>query len=116
MREGVCAREKYPNPFKLLEDDYAELDPLLNGLNDNTTIRTSTSWISYADVGPGVEIPRSLLVGPWDEEMTKRLYWLVKNNAQIDWISSTSGEVCTNLQVSDISDVRALQAKLSWTS
>ena len=51
------------------------------------------SWDSYVDVAEGVEIPSSLLLGPWTDDMIRHLYWLIKGNARIDWITSTSGEV-----------------------
>lgn len=53
------------------------------------------SWVTYVDVASNVEIPQSLLLGPWTEEMTRHLYWLVKGGAQFDWLTSTTGEVST---------------------
>lgn len=49
--------------------------------------------LSYANVARGTEIPHTLLMGPWDEEAIKFLFWLVMGGARIDWLSSTSGEV-----------------------
>jgi len=40
-----------------------------------------------------VEIPESLLLGPWSEEQIKLLFWLVKSGVRVDWRDSTSGEV-----------------------
>jgi len=52
-----------------------------------------TSWDTYMDVEDGVEIPPSLLTGPWTEEMVKYLFWMVKSGARLEWLTSTSGEV-----------------------
>jgi hypothetical protein len=46
-----------------------------------------------ADVETGVEIPESLLLGPWTEDQLKELFWLVKGGARINWRTSTGGEV-----------------------
>ena len=45
------------------------------------------------DLAKGTEIPQSLLLGPWTEEMIRYLYWLVKSGATLNWLTSTSGEV-----------------------
>jgi hypothetical protein len=45
------------------------------------------------DLAKGTEIPHSLLLGPWTEEMIRHLYWLVKSGATLNWLTSTSGEV-----------------------
>lgn len=36
---------------------------------------------SYLDVRPNVRIPDSLVTGPWDEEMVRRLVWLRRGGA-----------------------------------
>ncbi|CAD6444481.1 4ca8363a-49ab-4da6-9c08-6ed9979d6367 [Sclerotinia trifoliorum] len=46
----------------------------------------------HVNMATGTEIPNTLLVGPWDEEAIKFLYWLVMGGARIDWLTSTSGE------------------------
>jgi hypothetical protein len=51
------------------------------------------SWNVNTDVADGVEIPNSLLLGPWTDEMIKHLFWIKKSGASIDWLNSTSGEV-----------------------
>lgn len=43
---------------------------------------------------PWLEIPHSLLRGPWSEERLKHLFWFVRAGAEIRWTDSTSGEVC----------------------
>jgi hypothetical protein len=55
------------------------------------------SWYVNTDVADGVEIPNSLLLGPWNDEMIKHLFWIRKSGASIDWLNSTSGEVSRNL-------------------
>lgn len=61
---------------------------------DGGDIWESCSWHTDKDVASGVEIPESLLHGPWDEAKIKFLFWIVKlGGATIDWLNSTSGEV-----------------------
>ena len=50
-------------------------------------------WTTYLDVASTFEIPQSLLLGPWTEDMTRMLFWLVKGGAKFNWLTSTSGEV-----------------------
>jgi hypothetical protein len=50
-------------------------------------------WSCNHDVASAVQIPQSLLSGPWTEEKIRHLYWMRKSGAQIDWLGSTSGEV-----------------------
>jgi hypothetical protein len=60
---------------------------------DGGSIWLSCNWDVNKDVAEGVEIPTSLLLGPWTEDDIRFLFWLVKAGAQIDWLNSTSGEV-----------------------
>jgi hypothetical protein len=64
---------------------------------DGDWIWSICTWELNTDVADGVEIPGSLLLGPWTEEMLKHLFWIKKSGASIDWINSTSGEVRSNL-------------------
>lgn len=48
---------------------------------------------TYVNVAKGTEIPHTLLMGPWNEEAIRFLFWLVMGGARIDWLTSTSGEV-----------------------
>jgi hypothetical protein len=57
------------------------------------SIQTQYDWKVNRDVEFGVQIPQSLLSGPWTEEMVKRLFWLSKSGASINWLTSTDGEV-----------------------
>jgi hypothetical protein len=50
-------------------------------------------WSGLLFVHPYVEIPDSLLQGPWTEEMMLHLYWMIRASATIRWEESTSSEV-----------------------
>jgi len=64
---------------------------------DGLSIRRQCyNWDVNRDLVMGVEIPSSLLLGPWTEDNIKLLFWLIKAGARIDWVNSTSGEVCWN--------------------
>jgi hypothetical protein len=54
-------------------------------------------WHVSKDVHEDVEIGVSLLLGPWTESKIKKLFWIVKAGARIDWLNSTSGEVSERL-------------------
>jgi hypothetical protein len=60
---------------------------------DGPSVWHTCNWERNTDVSDGVEIPSSLLLGPWTDDMIKHLFWLNKSGASIDWINSTSGEV-----------------------
>lgn len=49
------------------------------------------------DIADGVEIPESLLLGPWSEDMVKHLFWMVKSGARVYFTDSISGEVSCSL-------------------
>ncbi|CAL3964067.1 unnamed protein product [Diplocarpon coronariae] len=49
------------------------------------------SWATYPSLR-GVEIPHSLLLGPWPPSALKHLFHLVKSGATLSWLTSTSGE------------------------
>ena len=76
----------------LFDEDFADFSSLIEQQIESRTVQ-HYCWDTYVDVAEGVEIPSSLLLGPWTEDMVKHLYWLVKGNAKIDWITSISGEV-----------------------
>lgn len=62
--------------------------------SDIGNFREEFNWISHApDTSNGVEIPHSLLLGPWPEEATRYLFWVVRNGGRIDWVTSSTGEV-----------------------
>jgi hypothetical protein len=65
---------------------------------DTVSIRQQyCNWDFNRDLAEGVEIPSSLLLGPWTEDNIKLLFWLIRAGARIDWVNSTSGEVCWTL-------------------
>jgi hypothetical protein len=78
-------------PAKYFEEDFAVFSSYLLRQRDIADI--ISHWTTYVNVADGFEIPHSLLLGPWTEEMTRYLYWMVKGGAQFDWLNSTSGEV-----------------------
>jgi hypothetical protein len=83
------------SPAKYFEEDFMAFSNYVERQIEN---RTSVfyKWDTYIDFAGGVEIPRSLLLGPWTEEMIRHLYWMVKGGAQLNWLTSTSGEVCSS--------------------
>ncbi|PBP19264.1 actin cortical patch protein [Diplocarpon rosae] len=52
---------------------------------------TTISWTTYPSL-LGVEIPQSLLLGPWSPTVRKHLFHLIKSGATLSWLTSTSGE------------------------
>jgi hypothetical protein len=60
---------------------------------DGPSVWHICDWERNTDVSDGIEIPDSLLQGPWTEDKIKYLFWLVKSGAEVDWVTSTSGEV-----------------------
>jgi magnesium transporter len=84
-------RERKLSAVKYFEEDFATFSSYVQGeYADKNVVRM---WTTYFDVADGFDIPQSLLLGPWTEEMTKLLYWLVKGGAKLNWLTSTSGEV-----------------------
>jgi hypothetical protein len=69
-------------------------------------------WDTHVGVADHVEIPEVLLRGPWTTEMTIFLYWLVKNGARLEWVTSTSGEVCPNFCLTSLSMLTTIQVAL----
>lgn len=84
--------EKKHTPAKFFVEDFTAFSSYSRNLHN---FNLNHNWATYFDVANGLEIPQSLLLGPWTEEMTKFLYWLVKGGAGLDWLTSTSGEVIT---------------------
>ena len=78
---------------KYFNDDFASFSGFVQE-PDGADIWESCSWYTEKDVASGVEIPESLLLGPWDETKIKFFFWMVKSGgATIDWLNSTNGEV-----------------------
>jgi magnesium transporter len=83
--------ERKLTPAKYFEEDFAAFSSYLLRPDGNGDV--AHHWTTYVNVADGLEIPQSLLLGPWIEETTRYLYWLVKGGARLDWLTSTSGEV-----------------------
>jgi hypothetical protein len=73
-------------------NDFASFSEFMQE-RDGGSIWLSCNWGVNKDLAQGVEVPTSLLLGPWTLENIKFLYWLIKAGARIDWLNSTSGEV-----------------------
>ncbi|KAE8440571.1 hypothetical protein EG329_007229 [Mollisiaceae sp. DMI_Dod_QoI] len=80
-------------PHEYLETDFQGFSNLILGQRDGGWLWDQCSWDRNSDVADGIELPQSLLSGPWDEDMLKYLFWLTKSGAGIDWLNSTNGEV-----------------------
>ncbi|TGO75120.1 hypothetical protein BELL_0233g00100 [Botrytis elliptica] len=88
---------KYCNAFQRLDISHTTgasepLDLTLSSLVEKREQIFDLGIRNYANVARGTEIPHTLLMGPWDEEAVKFLFWLVMGGARIDWLASTSGE------------------------
>lgn len=92
-RELQKARiERMLTPATYFEEDFASFSSyvLARKHEDSDSVHR---WATYVDVADDLEISHNLLLGPWTEESTRLLYWLVKGGAHFDWLNSTSGEV-----------------------
>lgn len=83
--------ERKLTPAKYLDEDFEAFSSDVRGENVDSDFKRH--WTTYVDVANGLEIPESLLLGPWTEEMVRYLYWLVRGGAELNWLTSTSGEV-----------------------
>ncbi|KAM0140574.1 hypothetical protein ACHAO1_002258 [Botrytis cinerea] len=87
---------KYCNAFQRMDvssiTDASETLDLISSLVEQREQIFDLGSQNYANVARGTEIPHTLLMGPWDEEAVKFLFWLVMGGARIDWLASTSGE------------------------
>jgi len=50
----------------------------------------------YNCLAKGVELPHSILRGPWTEETIQYLFWIMVAGGELNWTTSTTGEVRTN--------------------
>jgi len=96
-----------------LNNDFAGFSQFLK-IRDGGRPFDDCSWAGNTDVADDVEIPNSLLLGPWTDEMIKQLFWLIKSGAEIGWLYSTSGEVALDgLKIAiTVGDVRAIHLLL----
>ncbi|TGO47137.1 hypothetical protein BOTNAR_0541g00050 [Botryotinia narcissicola] len=88
---------KYYNTFQRMDVSYTTgasetMDLTLPGLVEKREHIFDLGIRNNANVARSTEIPHTLLMGPWDEEAVKFLFWLVMGGARIDWLASTSGE------------------------
>jgi hypothetical protein len=78
-------------PSQYLDEDFTMFTEIVE--SKYLPLLEDISWDTYIGVAHGIEIPQTLLVGPWTEETTRHLYWMVKSGAQLEWVTSTIGEV-----------------------
>ncbi|TGO88703.1 hypothetical protein BPOR_0146g00060 [Botrytis porri] len=87
---------KYCNAFQRMDishtADAPETMDLMSSLGEKREQIFDLGIRNYANIAKGTEIPHTLLMGPWNEEAVKYLFWLVMGGARIDWLASTSGE------------------------
>jgi hypothetical protein len=82
-------------------EDYAEFRQLSNEriVNDMSCDFTPRwAWTSFLHMHPQLDIPESLLQGPWTSDMMEYLFWLIRAEARICWTNSTNGEVWNESQ------------------
>ena len=77
---------------EFFENDFKEFSTFAK-LRDGPEIWQNCTWGVTFDVAKDVEIPITLLLGPWTEESIRYLFWVTKSGAGVDFITSTSGEV-----------------------
>lgn len=82
---GVAGTEHFEERFETFKGLVAAHVFIESPFEDATYIHTS--------LADGVEIPESLLLGPWDDEMVKHLYWFYEGHGKVDSVHSTHGEV-----------------------
>lgn len=100
-----------PIPDKMIASEYFEAD-FMTFMTFVTQAQEGMFWKDIIwdtnkDLARGVEIPHSLLCGPWSEEKVRYLYWIIKSGGHIDWHSSTNGEVsacCLCLLIRNVTD------------
>lgn len=51
--------------------------------------------LTYLHLRPAVQVPKKLLQGPWTQDKTDFLYYLIWNNVSVDWEQSSRGEIAT---------------------
>ncbi|KUJ23528.1 uncharacterized protein LY89DRAFT_635836 [Mollisia scopiformis] len=91
--------EETDNPTKItarehLDTDFQDFsDVVLNWEESDGCLLDYCHLGLNFDVADAIEIPSSLLSGPWNEDTLKYLFWLITSGASIDWCHTTSGEV-----------------------
>ncbi|KAM3075877.1 magnesium ion transporter [Clarireedia jacksonii] len=95
--EGV--RSDIVSAACILDNNFAEYSEFMKKAKEESSMELLNINLYHRpflllslDVAEGTQIPISLLMGPWDEDALKYLFWFVQAGAKIDWVSSTSGE------------------------
>lgn len=84
---------------ELLENDFVKYCYVLERMTQASNLHEEVQHLrnmsipTYVNLPRDTEIPHTLLMGPWDEEAVRFLFWLVMGGVRIDWLTSTSGEV-----------------------
>ena len=87
LPERTCGVESVKECF---ENDYLSFRQ--RWISDGRPPWCRFSYSSARDIHFLTRIPDSLLVGPWDDEMLRRLFWLLRAGARLS--ESQSVEVC----------------------
>ena len=94
--EGYRSRWRCKTTDDCFIEDYTEFRKISNARIDSYTSRhfsTQWRWTGFLHMHPDLDIPESLLQGPWTPCMVEYLFWLIRADAKIRWTESTSGEV-----------------------
>ena len=107
-QDSLCGTEsgieivdpKTVSAAELLDNDFAAYHYVFERMDRESNLNVKAQHLArlnrpptYVNVARSTEIPHTLLMGPWDEEAVKFLFWLVIGGACIDSLTSTSGEV-----------------------
>lgn len=82
----------YDDPFDTDYIAFVESTQATDLEGEAILTRPPFQWPSPLRIHPKAEIPESLLRGPWSEDMTMYLFWLIRAGAGIDYSASTNGE------------------------
>ncbi|CCU74413.1 hypothetical protein BGHDH14_bghG000309000001001 [Blumeria hordei DH14] len=90
-------------------------------LRENIPRWKDLCWDRNSIVSSGAEIPDSLLLGPWSEEMLKKLFFIIRLGASIEnWYSNKGETLFTGLRnavkVGNIGALYLLLWALDWNS
>ncbi|POS86351.1 hypothetical protein EPUL_001494, partial [Erysiphe pulchra] len=97
------------SPLEHLEYDYRGFTEITS-LRDKIPDMSELWWETNHDFAIGVEIPSSLLSGPWTDEDIKLLFWTIKSGAELNWLNSTTGEtaLCGLKHAISIGNIRVI--------
>ncbi|QSZ36590.1 hypothetical protein DSL72_006470 [Monilinia vaccinii-corymbosi] len=83
---------------ELLDNDFAKYRYVFERIKGDSDMYEVVQHVrnldipNYVNLSRDTEIPYTLLMGPWDEEAVRFLFWLAMGGVRIDWSTSTSGE------------------------